>query len=61
MTSAEHPDLLTTQHAAKRITRGGMQVIEDRAIAEYMMAYEVVGKEEAENEFFEHFNKRTNG
>jgi hypothetical protein len=56
-----HPDLLSAQQAAKRITRGGMQAIEDKAIAAYMRAYEERGREEAEKVFFEHFNKTDHG
>lgn len=55
-----HPDLLQAQQAAKSITRGGNQAIEDKAIAAYMKAYEEVGKEEAERIYFEHFNKVSN-
>jgi hypothetical protein len=59
MTNPEpHPDLLSAQQATKKITRGGMQAIEDKAIAEYMRAYEEVGKEEAEKVFFEQFKKK---
>ena len=56
-----HPDQLTDWIKTKEQRRGGKQAIEDRAIAAYMKAYEEVGKEEAEKEFFKHFNKGTNG
>lgn len=56
-----HPDLYEAQQAAKRITRGGMQAIEDKAIAAYMKAYEEQGKEAAEKVFFEHFKKGSSG
>jgi hypothetical protein len=59
MLNLEHPDLYEAQQAAKRITHGGMQAIEDKAIAAYMKAHEQQGKDEAEKVFFEHFNKRT--
>jgi hypothetical protein len=59
MLNLEHPDLLAAQQAANKITRGGRQAIEDKAIAAYMKAHEEQGKEEAEKVFFEHFNKRT--
>jgi hypothetical protein len=52
-----HPDQLSDYHRLKQITRGGKQAIEDKAIAAYIKAYEEVGKEEAEKEFFKHFNK----
>lgn len=52
-----HPDELPNQAAIKKITRGGIQAIENKAIAEYMRAYEEVGRAEAEEVFFNHFNK----
>jgi hypothetical protein len=57
----EHPDLLSVQQAANKITRGGRQAIEDNAIAAYMKAYEEQGKEEADKVFFEHFKKVNRG
>ena len=54
-----HPDQISDYHALKQIRRGSMQAIEDKSIAEYMRAYEEVGKEEAEKIFFKHFNKGT--
>ncbi|MES2112319.1 MAG: hypothetical protein V4577_26415 [Bacteroidota bacterium] len=54
----EHPDLHSAQQAAKRITRGGMQAIEDKAMAAYMRAYEERGKEEAERIYFSFFKKK---
>jgi hypothetical protein len=56
-----HPDTLTDYRRLKAIRRGSMQALEDKAIAEYMRAYETVGKEEAEKVFFKHFNKGTDG
>lgn len=53
-----HPDAISDYHRLKQIRRGSMQAIEDKAIAEYMRAYETVGKEEAEKVFFKHFNKK---
>lgn len=52
-----HPDTIPDWAATKKITRGGMEAIENKAIAEYMKACEEVGKEEAEKIFFNHFNK----
>jgi hypothetical protein len=57
----EHPDLYEAQQAAKKITRGGKQAIEDKAIAAYMKAHEELGKEEAEKVFFEYFKKVNRG
>lgn len=57
MLPESHPDYLSDYHRLKQIQRGGMQAIEDKAIAEYQKAYEEVGKEEAERIFFNHFNK----
>jgi hypothetical protein len=61
MRQEEHPDLPQAQQGAKRITRGGMQAIEDKAIAEYMKAYEERGREEAERIYFSFFNKIDHG
>ncbi len=43
-----HPDAIPNQTATKKIARGGMEAIEDKAIAEYMRAYEEVGRVDAE-------------
>lgn len=56
-TAIEHPDQVSDYHNLKQIRRGSMQAIEDKAIEEYMKVYETIGKEEAEKEFFKHFNK----
>jgi len=53
-----HPDAISDYHRLKQIIRGGRQVIEDRAIAAYIKAYEEVGKEEAEKEYFKTFNNK---
>lgn len=58
MLNLEHPDHITAYHRLKAIRRGSMQAIEDKAIEEYMKAYEEVGREEAEKIFFNHFNKK---
>jgi len=60
-TTTEHPDTLTDWFVTKTIQRGSMQAIEDKAIAEYMRVCESVGKEEAEETFFKHFNKGYDG
>lgn len=57
MTVTEHPDTLQDYHRLKHITRGGMEAIENKAIAEYMRVFEERGREEAERIFFNHFNK----
>jgi hypothetical protein len=59
--SAEHPDLLLNQAAIKRITRGGRQAIEDKAIAAYMKAFEEEGREAAEEVYFSFFNNKSHG
>jgi hypothetical protein len=59
--SAEHPDLLLNQAAIKRITCGGRQAIEDKAIAAYTRAFEEEGREAAEEVYFSFFNKTQNG
>jgi hypothetical protein len=57
-----HPDQLTDWIKAKEIRRGSMQAIEDKAIAAYQKALdEGRTKDEAEREYFKHFNKGTNG
>lgn len=53
-----HPDHLTDYARLKAIQKGGKQAIEDKAISEYMRAYEEWGKEEAEKIFFSFFNKK---
>lgn len=58
MIQQPHPDALTDYRAFKAIRRGGNQAIEDKAIAEYMKAYEELGKEEAERIYFSFFNKK---
>lgn len=57
MLPTDHPDLPVAYDALKQIKRGAMQAIEDKAIAEYMKAYEERGREEAEKIYFDHFNK----
>jgi dTDP-4-amino-4,6-dideoxygalactose transaminase len=52
-----HPDLHQDYHAFKQIQRGGMQAIEDKAIAEYMRVFKEEGREAAEKIFLKHFNK----
>lgn len=52
----EHPDTLQDFSRLKAIRRGSRQAIEDKAIAAYLKAYEEVGREEAEQEYFKHFN-----
>lgn len=59
MQQLDHPDHLTDYARFKAIERGGKQAIEDKAIAEYMRAYEELGKEEAEKIFFSFFNKKS--
>ena len=59
MNPEPHPDTPAAYHALKQIKTGGRQAIEDKAIAEYMRAYEERGKEEAEEEYFKHFNKQS--
>lgn len=61
MTVTNHPDTIPNQAATKRITRGGKQAIEDKAIAEYMRVFEEYGREEAEKVFFSFFNKQSHG
>jgi hypothetical protein len=56
-----HPDQLSDYHGLKQIRRGSMQAIEDKAIEEYIRVCDEKGREEAEKEFFKHFNKGTNG
>lgn len=56
-----HPDQVSDYHRLKAIHRGSMQAIEDKAIAEYIKVYEDCGREAAEETFFKHFNKGTNG
>jgi hypothetical protein len=57
LNSIDHPDLLRDYHRLKQITRGGMQAIEDKAIAAYMRVFDEQGREAAEKIFFNHFNK----
>lgn len=57
----EHPDQLTDFSRLKAIRRGSRQAIEDKAIAAYMKAFKEVGREEAEKQYFEHFNKVCHG
>jgi hypothetical protein len=53
----DHPDTLTDYHALKHIRRGSKQAIEDKAIEAYHKALdEGRSKEEAEEEYFKHFN-----
>ena len=59
MLNLEHPDLLQDHIAKKQIRRGGKQAIEDQAIEAYHKALdEGRGKEEAEKEYFKHFNNK---
>jgi hypothetical protein len=51
-----HPDALTDFSRLKAIRRGSRQAIEDKAIEAYLRAYEEQGREEAEQEYFKHFN-----
>lgn len=53
----EHPDHHSDYARLKAIKAGGRKAIEDKAIAAYMKAFEEVGREEAEKQYFEHFNK----
>jgi hypothetical protein len=53
-----HPDHLTDWIKTKEQRRGSMQAIEDKAIAAYIKAYDERGKEEAEEQYFKHFNKK---
>jgi hypothetical protein len=56
--TTEHPDQLQDYIALKQIRRGSKQAIEDKAIETYHKAIdEGRGKEEAEEEYFKHFNK----
>jgi hypothetical protein len=57
MINLEHPDKVSDYRNLKQIRRGGMQAIEDKAIAEYMRVFDEQGREAAEKEFFKHFNK----
>jgi hypothetical protein len=60
MQQLEHPDTLADYIALKQIQRGSKQAIEDKAIESYHKALdEGRGKEEAEEEYFKHFNKAT--
>jgi hypothetical protein len=52
-----HPDHLSDFSRLKAIRRGSRQAIEDKAIAAYMKAFEERGREEAEKQYFETFNK----
>jgi hypothetical protein len=57
-----HPDQLSDWIKTKEIQRGSKQAIEDKAIAAYHKALDDGRtKEEAEKEYFKHFNKGTNG
>lgn len=56
-----HPDLPRDFTRLKQISRGGMDAIENSAIAEYMRVFEERGREEAEKVFFNHFNKTSHG
>lgn len=58
MQQTPHPDTLTDYARFKAIQRGSKQAIEDKAIAEYLKAYEEKGKEESEKVFFSLFNKQ---
>jgi hypothetical protein len=60
LTSIEpHPDQLTDWIKTKEIKRGSKQAIEDKAIEAYHKALDDGrGKEEAEGEYFKHFNKK---
>lgn len=53
----DHPDTHTDFSRLKAIRRGSRQAIEDKAIEAYMRAYEEQGREEAEKQYFETFNK----
>jgi hypothetical protein len=56
VTQEPHPDHHTDFSRLKAIRRGSRQAIEDKAIEAYMKVFEEVGKEEAEQEYFKHFN-----
>lgn len=57
--TTQHPDALADYIALKQIRRGSQQAIEDAAIEAYHKALdEGRGKEEAEKEYFKHFNKQ---
>lgn len=60
MLNPDHPDTALDYYRLKQIQKGGLQAIEDKAIAAYMKAYEVKGKEEAERIYFSFFNKGNN-
>jgi hypothetical protein len=54
----EHPDTLQDYLRLKQMRVGSKQAIEDKAIESYHKALdEGRGKEEAEKEYFKHFNK----
>jgi hypothetical protein len=57
MLNLQHPDTLTDYIALKQIRRGSKQAIEDKAIEAYHKALDDGSREEAEREFFKHFNK----
>jgi hypothetical protein len=57
--TTQHPDALHDYIALKQIRRGSKQAIEDAAIEAYHKALdEGRGKEEAEKEYFKHFNNK---
>jgi hypothetical protein len=57
-----HPDQITDRIKTKERRRGSLQAIEDKAIAAYHKALdEGRGKDEAEGEYFKHFNKNSHG
>ena len=59
-TATEHPDELSDWIKTKEIKRGGMQAIENKAIADYHKALdEGKSRAEAEEQYFKHFNKQT--
>lgn len=58
MTQEPHPDHLLDYSRLKAIRRGSRQAIEDKAIEAYLKAYEERGREEAEKQYFEHFNNK---
>jgi hypothetical protein len=55
----EHPDTLQDYLRLKQMRVGSRQAIEDKAIESYHRALEEGrGKEEAEKEYFKHFNNK---
>jgi hypothetical protein len=62
MIQEPHPDQLQDYHRLKAIRRGSRQAIEDKAIEAYHRAIDDGrGREEAESEYFKHFNKNSHG